>query len=157
MFYWDAAAHDWVELRSENGPTDDVVVRLNSCSGVDTGAHDGRFDDLNILVNDVTGVINRESPGATPVVALGPNYPNPFNPETTIPFVLTERREATMAIYTVQGTLIKTLARGVRPAGTYYVTWDGRDEKGAPVGSGVYFVRLQSGEAVVNTKIVLLK
>jgi hypothetical protein len=157
MFYWNQTAHNWVELRSENGPTDDVVVRLNSCTGVDTGAHDGRFDDLNILVNDVTAVTDGKTPRSKPVLTLGPSYPNPFNPVTRIPFQLAEQREATIAVYTVGGAFVKTLTRGVRPAGTYYVTWDGRDEKGVPVGSGIYFVRMKSGQTVVNAKIVLLK
>ncbi|MYH79791.1 T9SS type A sorting domain-containing protein [Candidatus Poribacteria bacterium] len=90
------------------------------------------------------------------------NYPNPFNPETWIPYQLAEPAEVTVRIYTANGTLIRTLAVGHRSAGTYQhrhnaVYWDGKNEMGEPVSSGVYFYLLTAGEFNATRKMVIRK
>ncbi|MYA70624.1 T9SS type A sorting domain-containing protein, partial [Candidatus Poribacteria bacterium] len=81
--------------------------------------------------------------------ALLHNYPNPFNPETWIPYQLAESAEVTLTIYSVNGTLVRTLKLGHQPAGIYQTRtraayWDGRNEVGEPVASGVYFYTLST-------------
>ena len=75
------------------------------------------------------------------------NYPNPFNPETWIPYRLPEQSEVTIALYSARGDLVRTLDLGARSAGDYVsrataAYWDGRDERGEMVASGVYFYQL---------------
>ena len=80
---------------------------------------------------------------------LLPNYPNPFNPETWIPYELAEPATVTLRIYTMRGALVRTLHLGHQPAGTYQqrsraAYWDGKNEVGESVASGVYFYTLST-------------
>jgi hypothetical protein len=92
-----------------------------------------------------------------PSVSLAQNTPNPFNPTTTISFTLPERELVTLAIYDVSGQLVRTLVNNVREYGKNLVTWDGRDDAGVAVGSGVYFYRLTAGKFSESKKMVMLK
>jgi hypothetical protein len=112
------------------------------------------------------GVIDADGEFFSPVVtvsvdaitgALSQNQPNPFNPTTTIRFVLPEREQVTLAIYDTNGYLVRTLVDEVEGYGTHEVTWDGRDDDGAAMGSGVYFYRLRAGKHTESKKMVLLK
>ena len=83
--------------------------------------------------------------------ALLANYPNPFNPETWIPYQLAEPATVSLHIYAVNGALVRTLDLGHQPAGVYQqrtraAYWDGRNQLGEPVASGVYFYRLTAGD-----------
>lgn len=90
-------------------------------------------------------------------VALLPNYPNPFNPETSIVFELPRPGFARVDIHDVAGRALLTLVEGDMPAGRHVLTWDGRDRAGRSVASGTYFVRLHAEGAVDQRKLVLLK
>ncbi|MCC7262644.1 MAG: T9SS type A sorting domain-containing protein [Candidatus Latescibacteria bacterium] len=94
----------------------------------------------------------------TPVVfALHPNYPNPFNPSTTIRFSLPRAGEAELCIYNLMGQRVATLMYGVQEAGPHVLQWNGRDEQGRELASGVYFYRLQAGGRVETRKLLLLR
>ena len=90
---------------------------------------------------------------------LSQNVPNPFNPSTTIRFSIPEERslDVKLNVYNIRGVLVKTLVDDRRGAGVHVVQWDGRDNRGRPVASGVYFYRIQAGEFVKIRKMVLLK
>ncbi len=98
-----------------------------------------------------------ETPSLSPDVSLGQNRPNPFNPSTIISFEVRRKSALSLDVFDVTGRKIRTLIDGVRPAGRYSLTWDGRDEQGRPVGSGIYFYRLRSGDVQLTKKMVLLK
>ena len=90
------------------------------------------------------------------------NYPNPFNPETWIPYQLSEPAEVTLHIYAIEGTLIRRLTLGHQPVGMYHskshaAYWDGRNEVGEPVASGIYFYTLTAGEFTATRKMLILK
>ena len=94
--------------------------------------------------------------------ALLPNYPNPFNPETWLPYRLAEPAEVTVRIYAANGSLIRMLALGHLPAGIYEgrsraAYWNGRNALGEPVASGVYFYTLQAGEFIATRKMLIRK
>jgi hypothetical protein len=95
----------------------------------------------------------------TPAVdlMLGQNVPNPFNPSTTISFVLPQKFHATLSIYNIEGKLVKTVADQPLGAGRHEVDWDGTDARGKAVSSGVYFYRLDAGKKVLTKKMLLLK
>ncbi|MFN2371654.1 MAG: FlgD immunoglobulin-like domain containing protein, partial [Candidatus Krumholzibacteriia bacterium] len=82
---------------------------------------------------------------------------NPFNPLTRITFAVDRDGPAVLAVYDVQGRLVRRLAVGTVTAGEHTVVWDGSDDGGRRVGSGVYFARLASGGQVVQHKMVMLK
>ena len=89
---------------------------------------------------------------------LYPNFPNPFNPNTTIRFDLPVRSSVTLSIYNAVGQRIRTLVRGDREAGPYAVVWDSRNESGHPVASGVYLCHMEVDGAFSRTqRMVLLK
>ena len=90
------------------------------------------------------------------------NFPNPFNPETWIPYQLAEPAEVTLSIYSVDGKLVRTLALGHQAAGVYRSSsraayWDGRNELGESVASGVYFYTLTAGDFSATGKMLIRK
>ena len=90
------------------------------------------------------------------------NYPNPFNPETWIPYQLAKPADVTLRIYSVKGELVQTLVLGHQAAGVYHTKsraayWDGRNAQGEKVASGVYFYTLSAGEFSTTRKLLIQK
>ena len=84
-------------------------------------------------------------------------YPNPFNPQITIAFETAVDGMAKLELYDVQGRRVRTLFQEVRPAGRQQVVWDGRDDSGHFVGSGVYVARLEAADSRTSKKITLVR
>jgi hypothetical protein len=91
------------------------------------------------------------------VYSLSQNYPNPFNPATTIRFSLREKGKVSIRIYDVAGRLVKTLVDEVRDAGAHAEPWDGLNNRGAKIASGVYFYKMESRHFSSTRKMVLLR
>ena len=94
--------------------------------------------------------------------ALLPNYPNPFNPETWMPYHLATDAEVILTIYNVRGSVVRELTLGHQPAGVYEsreraAYWDGRNAGGEPVASGVYFYTLTAGDFTATRKMLIKK
>ena len=94
--------------------------------------------------------------------AILPNYPNPFNPETWIPYQLSTPVEVTLTIFGSNGQLVRTLALGHKVAGVYHsksraAYWDGRNNFGERVASGLYFYTLTAGDFTATGKMLILK
>ena len=89
--------------------------------------------------------------------ALQPNFPNPFNPSTTIRYQLPSAAPVRLELYDVLGQKVRTLVEDQGVAGVHRVVWDGRDSAGRAVAGGVYFYRLQAGEFSQVRKLLLLK
>jgi len=99
-----------------------------------------------------------EEPGkAVGVFRLEQNYPNPFNPSTEIRFVLTKASKVNLSVYNTLGQQIRILASGFMPSGSHTAVWDGRDEQGSLVPSGVYVCRLRAEGEVVTKKLTLMR
>ncbi|MBN1824983.1 MAG: T9SS type A sorting domain-containing protein [Candidatus Eisenbacteria bacterium] len=104
---------------------------------------------------DPTGV---EEGGPAPArFALERNRPNPFNPVTTIRFTVPKRSHVDLKVYETSGRLVRTLASGEYGEGAHAVLWDGRNDTGRSVGSGVYFYRMEAGDFVSKKKMVLIR
>ncbi|MDE2813365.1 MAG: T9SS type A sorting domain-containing protein [Gemmatimonadota bacterium] len=88
---------------------------------------------------------------------LDQNYPNPFNSGTAITFDLPYGETVDLTVYTISGQKVATLVQGTRAAGYHQVLWDGRDEAGAALASGVYLYRLQVGNQLKTRKMLLLR
>ena len=90
------------------------------------------------------------------------NYPNPFNPETWIPYQLSKPAEVTVTIHAADGKLVRTLTLGHQPAGVYQdksraAYWDGKNQLGEPVASGIYFYTLTAGDFTATRKMLIRK
>ncbi len=90
-------------------------------------------------------------------MSLGQPYPNPFNPATTISFSLAESNFTELSVYNIAGQKIRTLASGILSAGQHSIVWDGMNENGMPVSSGIYFTRLKSGALTKTARMTLMR
>jgi hypothetical protein len=88
-------------------------------------------------------------------LVLNQNQPNPFNPTTYISFALPEAGHVTLRIYDAQGHLVRTLVNEERAADYHVAQWDGRDDAGVALSSGVYLYRLETARTVLQQKMVL--
>ncbi|MCB9512776.1 MAG: T9SS type A sorting domain-containing protein [Candidatus Latescibacteria bacterium] len=119
---------------------------------------------VQLLENAVVWLIGggltpvEEAPVTLPTqVALRGNFPNPFNPKTSIRFELPATAQVELAVYDVKGRRVATLVDGTLIAGPHVVEWQGREASGAQATSGVYFARLKVGDEVLTRKMLLLK
>ena len=113
--------------------------------------------DIELIVelpSGVIGVADRTPPLTNVEVS---SWPNPFNPFTTIGYSIPKAGVVYVRVYDVKGRLVRTLVNGYKSSDQHVVTWDGCNAGGAPVASGIYFVRLESGGHVATKKIALLK
>ena len=93
----------------------------------------------------------------SPKVNLLPNYPNPFNPSTTISFVLDEQSYIEIRVFDLRGNVVRTLLTDELLAGSHSVEWDGKDSKMESLPSGTYLVTLKNQQSVFSEKIQLIK
>ena len=123
-----------------------------------------RIEDDGSAIFDL-GIANLEALIASRIpteTRLLLNYPNPFNPETWIPYQLAEATKVTVMIHSMNGSLIRTLELGHQAAGTYKsksqaAYWDGRNELGEQVASGLYFYTLTAGDFSATHKMLVRK
>jgi hypothetical protein len=109
-----------------------------------------------LLVSEVENGL-REEPWQPARLRQAQNYPNPFGSTTTIGYSLPSASPVSLAIYNIRGALVVTLMSGERSAGRHQVDWDGRDERGQRVGSGIYFCHLETGTHAETRRMVLLR
>jgi hypothetical protein len=100
---------------------------------------------------------DEDMPGLPLKTGLYQNHPNPFNPSTIIRYELAQPGRVTVSIYEVTGALVKALEARDRPAGRYEVGWDGENDRGERVASGVYFYRMNTPGFSQTRKMVILK
>jgi flagellar hook assembly protein FlgD len=113
------------------------------------------WDDLEIQVIDVTDV---ENDGLIPAVfEVSQNYPNPFNPSTTISYAIPQQSNVVVKIYDMLGREVKTLVSAEQIPGVYDVVWNGDDNFGSKVATGIYIYRVVAGQFATVKKMVLLK
>jgi hypothetical protein len=110
-----------------------------------------------IKLDGVTSVSEGDLHGQPADFFLSDNYPNPFNPSTTIDYRISKRLTATLKIYNARGQKIRTLADGLHDAGDYKVRWNGRDDLGREVPSGVYVYQIRAGSFSHARKMTLIR
>ncbi len=130
-------------------------VKFRSLGGASNFPNDDWFID-DVRLETPLGIA-QEGEIAPVEFSLSQNYPNPFNPETRITFTLPERRNVKLLIYNLLGQPVRTLVNGAIAPGHHEVTWDGRNDAGIPLASGVYVYRFEAGEFKRVQKMVLLK
>lgn len=120
-----------------------------------SGATD--LDDLVVHLEAYVGTGTSVSENQVLALALAPAMPNPFRAGTALMLSMPEPGRALVEVYDVAGRRVRTLEQGVLTAGEHTLRWDGRDERGAPVASGVYLCRAQVGDWRESRKLVLLR
>ena len=128
------------------------------------GNNGGARITVTINVTDAVGAApSIETPPMLPkTTELLSNYPNPFNPETWIPYQLSKPAEVTLTIYDIRGRIVRTLRLGHQPAGFYQTRskaahWDGRNYLGEQVATGIYFYTLKAGDYMATRKLLIRK
>jgi len=120
---------------------------------------DDRSPDFRRAIHVLENLLRAALPETTVLLA---NYPNPFNPETWIPYQLAAPADVTLTIYAVDGQVVRTLELGLQAAGIYQdksraAYWDGRNESDEVVASGVYFYSFTAGDFTTTRKMLILK
>ena len=112
---------------------------------------------LENIIIDLYSTENDNSEVNPITTVLFDNYPNPFNPETTISYQLGKSSAVNLSIYNLKGQKIKTLVNEKQNADTYQIVWDGKDQSDHPVANGIYMYRLQTKNQTISHKMLLLK
>ncbi|NOZ61971.1 MAG: T9SS type A sorting domain-containing protein [Calditrichaeota bacterium] len=126
-------------------------------------SHAGGYPQIEIstaIINESRAQLIGANENAQPVPSsfrLEQNYPNPFNPETTIQFFLAGQEKVLLQVFNTKGQRIRTLISGKMGTGEHHVVWDGLDEKGQTVASGVYFYQLNAGDFRAVKKMLFIR
>ncbi|MGA9115306.1 MAG: S8 family serine peptidase [Bacteroidota bacterium] len=166
----------WVNASVTAGSTapgdSSVVKAVFNSTGISGGTHNGRFrittnDPAHAvlyvdLTLDVIVSVDETERGIPQAYTLAQNFPNPFNPATSIRFGLPEEASFTLRVYDLLGREVRSLASGTREPGNFKVEWDGTNALGQPVSSGIYFYRLEARGAsgtvfTALKKMILMK
>lgn len=152
----------------------DSIHVIGTLDAYETDLHMGKYGNLDFylpgtidevavygrgLSADEVAALHSLSPPdyLSPDPLLEQNFPNPFNPVTSIPFALPQEATVKLSVYGADGRLVKELEKGSVGPGRHVVGWNGTDSGGNRLGSGVYFVRLEVGDDVSQRKLVLLR
>ena len=127
-----------------------------------TWTHDGSTSQECSVILTYQALSAPSAQSLSAKTALLPNYPNPFNPETWIPYQLAKPADVTLTIYDIRGRVVRTLPLGHQPAGMYRsrskaAHWDGRNHLGEKVATGVYFYTLKAGDYMATRKLLIRK
>ncbi|HEX2868280.1 MAG TPA: T9SS type A sorting domain-containing protein, partial [Ignavibacteriales bacterium] len=150
-------AFDWTQYSIDYPVPDDPKVKALSVRIHVYSRFRGTvyFDDLTVQTTTATGVYRTNM--AVKSFSLEQNYPNPFNPTTTIRYAIPERSMVTLRIYDMLGREVKTLISAEQNPGVYNAVWNGENNYGAKVASGIYIYRVEAGKYVQVKKMMLLK
>jgi hypothetical protein len=132
--------------------------RFSTAGGLapDGPAADGEVEDYEVTIEEDL-VTDASGPGLPKHYALYEPVPNPFNPQTTLSFALPKGSHVKLTVYDVRGRVVATLLDEARGPGIHDVVWDGSDNAGRQVASGVYLYRLEAGNFVETKRMVLVK
>ncbi len=142
-----------VLLEAVDDPENDLRLIV---SNSDAQAGDADFHEAVWTVGSETFALDNELVGPISF-SLGNNYPNPFNPSTSIEFSIAEPSFVTLTIFDASGRLVKTLVSESKVADHYSVTWDGTNDSEVSVSAGMYLYKIDAGSFVETKKMLLVK
>jgi hypothetical protein len=129
-----------------------------SFNGENTGGGDiFKLDDIVVRKIEPPVTIDQMDNTVPMNFELANNYPNPFNPETTIEFSVDQLDQITLEIFSVTGEKVRTLVNKQMPAGTYKIVFDSKNDLGSLLPSGLYFYRIQNSTRMITRKMILMK
>jgi len=159
----------WINLNMSSGTispnqSQEIIVNFDT-SDIEEAAHtcnivitSDSWDGKTIPVT-LYPITDNNDPDQIPVSnLLSQNYPNPFNPKTRIPFSISQSAEnVTLRVYNMKGQIIRTLINQPSGPGNYQIVWDGKDDNGNEVASGIYFSNLSVDGEKQTRKMVMIK
>ena len=154
-----AAASSLVDINSTTSNTEEIIVVQRALRELEAVSE--KTPNVRITIQFLRLYLENANRNVVATKLL-PNYPNPFNPETWIPYQLSEAADVSVKIYDVSGRLVRTIPVGFTPVG-YYLTreravyWDGQNETGEAVSSGVYFLQFVAGDFTTTRRMVIVK
>lgn len=154
---WNTWRKEYVSLSAYAGQSIYLRFRLTD-SSTDRELTDPGWtiDNIMVVTGSASSAISELNTPA-PVCALYPNFPNPFNPETSISFSLAKNAKTKLSIYNLKGQLVRNLVDTELEHGDHKVVWNGTDSHGNQVGSGVYLYRLTTSDYTRSLKMILMK
>jgi len=150
------------EINNDNGRIRVATAGVNAISdgviATITVEGDANIELDNLVINEIAFTNSLAVDGNLPLsYSLADSYPNPFNPETQISFTLPNKSDVNLIVYNLLGQQVKVLASGTLDAGEHHVSWNGTDNSGSKVASGIYLYRLETSSFVQTKKMILLK
>jgi hypothetical protein len=119
--------------------------------------YDGPNETLRLAPAAVVTNVAEQTANIIPMQYCLSSFPNPFNPSTTLRVAVPHDEEAEVAVFNILGQMVKTLFAGVLRSGIQQIRWEGLNDHGVPVSSGIYIARLKTKSTLVSTKLLLLK
>ncbi len=149
MRYWDEEMKQWLDVSGVSINTESNTITFTTLD----------LSNYYALAapTSVTGIEESESNATPDDFVLRQNYPNPFNPSTNIQFELPTESHVQLSVYNLLGQRIAVLLDENKVAGVYTVQWNGKDDSGRPVSSGIYLVKLEAGNQIKIRRMTLLK
>jgi hypothetical protein len=155
----------WVDGRDHNAlrSSDGGLTWAGDPTGYDRSMRAVCYQEGLLIATGLGGLLFKaeEDPTRAPTpmrpIALMQNSPNPFNPRTSIPFVLDRSSEVSLVVYDIAGRAVRTLLQETRAEGRYEVIWHGRDDRGRHVASGIYLYTLTAGLHSETRRMVLVR
>ena len=147
---------DWLVEAQDDSPRVEGKFNMFALFGAPPGGDEVYIDDIVVRATSATAV--ESEPQNVPVsFSLSQNYPNPFNPTTEIAYSLPKAGHVNLTVYNVTGQKVRTLVDARVAAGSHKVTFDGRDDYGRELSTGVYIYRLEANGKVLQKKMTLIK
>ncbi len=149
LMMWDEAGKNWTQIENNSSIVVDTAANIVSAQ-VNHFSIYGITEKVSVSVDENSGNIISD-------YKLEQNYPNPFNPETKISYQIPKTTKVTLIIYDLLGRKIKTLVNGMQTSGSYDVRWNGTNDSGIKVSSGIFFYQLKTDNFMLTKKMIITK
>ncbi len=150
-----------LKIKKQVSNNEDVYLRIDTTfaplGNKDAEAIPAIFNNAKIVITPVVGITGNGSKIIPEMFVLYPNYPNPFNPETNLKFAIPKDTDVKLVIYNILGQQVKKIVDKKLPTGTHIFKWNGTNDSGIGVSSGMYIYRIQTKEFVTAKKLVLIR
>lgn len=137
-----------------------IEIAIDDTWGTIIGILDYSYDFYGLnprFPEDMMANVEAPTSEVNAIATLDGNYPNPFNPTTTVKFSMEESANVSIDIYNIKGRKVKTLVNDIQSAGSHTEIWNGTNDSGEVVGSGIYFMKMKAGNVESTKKMVLMK
>jgi hypothetical protein len=150
--------HKIIDISTYTGAgNENIGLRFRLISDAEEQHNGVWIDDISIVVSEQALAVEDQDVNVPFIYSLKQNYPNPFNPSTTIKYSLPKSEQVDLTIYTITGEKVKTLVSDKIEAGYHSVQWNGVNDQGHSVASGVYIYRIKTKGFVKSMKMLFLK